>query len=739
MAQRQPIVIPFPLKGISEGWALRRQPEGTTPAALNVRSFGEIEGRLRGGQRSGISPYHTDVIEASKPILGLSTVARAIAATTVVAAETLVGEDFTQANGVFDADEVSFAHYYMDRINESLFDEATPAGKVRSNTFVGDAAAASHQNSKACIWKTSLTTTKFVISATVLTEAYEEPFIILRAEAASGTLLKTEFMHVLVDTGAGGTAANLMLRYNDGVVGSLVDVSSYVTLGVPYSIQVVQSDETIQVSINGVLLLTETSAAIASNAYVGFGLKNASSNDNQYVDNFTVSSGKPPDRLSRSDIILVCNGSVYSGDKDSITKATGGDAVMNADRRVGVQGAFGTGYLCDGTYSHYYKIDTSTKTVSAWTPSAGTLPRGSVDDTLACRIIALYRGRVVMSGLVEEGHNWFMSAAGAPLDWDYAPTTTSATTAVAGNNADAGLVGDVITALIPYSDDLLIFGGDHTIWMLRGDPAAGGVIDAISYQTGVAGPASWCFDPHGVLYFFGGGAAWRMPAGAVHPEPLSHGRLDRTFGDIDIYNNRVSLDWDVRQDGMHLYVMPLAQPSAGSEPTHYFWDRKTDSWWMDTYPNAIGPTISHYIHDPEASKSGLLVGGWDGFLRVLDDAADDDDGTAMESYVDFAPLVFGGDLANSRLTEVVPLLAAGSGAIRLEAYAADSAEAVVVETTPRFVKVLGAGRNRSVRQRINGNAIRLRLSNPGTVAQTWALESLTGIVAVSGKTRQGHL
>jgi hypothetical protein len=307
---------------------------------------------------------------------------------------------------------------------------------------------------------------------------------------------------------------------------------------------------------------------------------------------------------------------------------------------------------------------------------------------------------------------------------------------VAGNNSDAGKTGDVITALVPFSDDLLLFGGLRSLWLLRGDAAAGGSIDAVSYKMGISGPDAWTFDPQNMCYFFGSGAVWRMPLGGV-PEPLSRGRLDATFGDIDLSVYNVLLEWGTDVDGLHMFVAPLHQ--ASSPPRHYFWDRRSDSWWIDQYPATVGPRTALYVFDPLASRTGLVVGGYDGILRVANSASLNDDGTSIASHVDFAPIAVGQDIRGSRLTEVIPTLAEGSGDVRLEVYAGHSAETVVQETEPRFVKVVGGGRNTSVRQRVNGAFIRMRLANDGSVVSRWTTESLVGIIAPSGKIRRGHL
>jgi len=180
----------------------------------------------------------------------------------------------------------------------------------------------------------------------------------------------------------------------------------------------------------------------------------------------------------------------------------------------------------------YYTIVSTTGTG----PTVITVTEAVVDNTAdgtiqyqdqACQIIKLYRGRIVMAGLTSEPHNWFMSKVADPLDWDYG-ATASATMAVAGNTTNAGKCPDIITCLAPYSDDKMFIGGDHTLWLMQGDPAEMGRIDNISYQIGISGPDAYAFDPNGIFYFFGMGTLWRMADGGV-PEPLSRNRMDHNY------------------------------------------------------------------------------------------------------------------------------------------------------------------------------------------------------------------
>lgn len=461
--------------------------------------------------------------------------------------------------------------------------------------------------------------------------------------------------------------------------------------------------------------------------------------------------------------------------------AIGGSAAQIAAGRTSIQQAYGKAYLCDGMAGDYKVYDPSTDQVTAWTALTGSLPGGNVTATLTgantaastftvaaatglavgqlvavnstttnsglyritviagttitvtpaplnntdvgtmtassgATMIALYRGRIVLAGLASDPQNWFMSKVGDPRDWNYTPTTTTQTMAVAGNNSTAGLMGDVITCLAPHNDDLMFMGGDHTLWVMRGDPAAGGMVDNISYQTGVAGPDAFTRDPEGNCYFFGAGTFWQMPAGSWVPQPLSRGVMDRTFGAIDYATFNVRLLWDENNKGVHLYFTPSSQPTTA--PIHYFWDKRAGGFWPDTYPIVQGPTaVWNYDADLPTDRA-MLLGGFDSYLRQIPAAIQkDDDGTTIHSYVRYAPQIIGGDLANSRLSELTPIMSKTSDPASIRVYAAGTPEAVAVATVPQVSHVLSAGRNSTMRQRVTGNAIAIELEN---VATAWA-------------------
>ena len=349
-----------------------------------------------------------------------------------------------------------------------------------------------------------------------------------------------------------------------------------------------------------------------------------------------------------------------------------------------------------------------------------------------CRIIKLYRGRVLMAGLVTDPQNWFMPVAGNPLDWDYGATPISATMAVAGNNTDSGKCPDIITCLAPYSDDIMFIGGDHTLWMLRGDPAEKGRIDNISYQTGIAGPDAYTFDPNGIFYFFGAGTLWRMAIGGV-PEPLSRNRMDSTFGAISLVTNTIHLAWDNARHGLFIFVVPSVEGST----THYYWDERTDSFWKLVFPDAQGPTTVFAFDGDNPNDNALMLGGWDGYIRQIDSSATDDDGTAISSYVLYAPISVGGPTVNTRISSITAVLDTDSDDVILTVYAEDTVQKTIEASTIRFARTIAAGRTKML-GRIAGNAIMIKLSN-SVDETTWAVESILVDVKAVGHTRKDQL
>jgi hypothetical protein len=364
----------------------------------------------------------------------------------------------------------------------------------------------------------------------------------------------------------------------------------------------------------------------------------------------------------------------------------------------------------------------------------GLLIKGNV----TCKILALYRGRMVLTALETDPHNIFFLVPGDPLDADYFPTVTSQTQAVAANfNKTFGILGDVVTAFATYTDDMAIIGMANSLAVLRGEPAAGGQVDNISDKIGIVGSEAWTFDTSGIFYFMGVNGFYKMDLGTFQPVLISQGKLDKTFSDIDTAVKRVQLEYDPKWQGVHIFVKSQIQQST-TKDTHYFWDERTNSFWPDEYPLVQGPLSAYRFTADDPEENGLLFGCYDGIIRVLGDSALDDDGTVIPSHVRFTPLTGGDILAASRIHDITVITDANSGDTVFKLYTGDtveSAEARADAGTVRLKRTIVGGRNRPMRQRVAHNAIIPELSQEGVdgAGASWAFEKAIARVAVVGR------
>jgi hypothetical protein len=385
-------------------------------------------------------------------------------------------------------------------------------------------------------------------------------------------------------------------------------------------------------------------------------------------------------------------------------------------------------YFADGVNWVYYQP--SNNTINTWSASAGTLPvDGSSNKP---RLICTWRGRTVLSGLLEDSHNWFMSAVDDPTDFDYSPTDVVATQAVAGNNGPLGVIGDVVTGLVSWSDDVLIFLGDSTIWQMTGDPMDGGHLDLITDAIGCAWGKAWCKDPDGNVYFFGNHPSVYTMRPSQQPQRLSD-PIARLLRDVNTGENTIRMAWNDHAKGLHVFISDTEESQA---TTHYFWEQRTGAWWQDEFAEAdMNPLALTVFDGNQPQDRVLLIGSWDGYVRAIDPDAVNDDGVAIESEVWLGPILTP-DMDEVMLHEMQGVLAVDSGDVTVEVYTGFTAEqarasAVVDTFTLSYDADLG-GRNQSEYPRVAAHAVYLRLI--GT--NRWALEQIRCRVHSLGAVRR---
>lgn len=356
-------------------------------------------------------------------------------------------------------------------------------------------------------------------------------------------------------------------------------------------------------------------------------------------------------------VVAVANGTIkYASSPTSSWTSVSGTYTINADAPV-VFGAdaFQNLYYVDGFNA--VRLLKSSWTADDWQDEvdngtgAGTFPANGSDLP---RLIENWRGRVVLSGIDSDPQNWFMSKAGSPLNFDYSATDDLETVAVAGNNSPAGEVGEPINAIVPYNDDVLLFGCDNSIWMMSGDPAAGGRLDVITTVTGMAWGRPWCLDDAGSVYFFGNqGGFFRMAPGQ-RPERLSRNKIESRFRDIDLDTNVVTLQYNERELGVNIFIRSIE--STGPSRA-YFYDIRMDAFFEDRFGNTDHYPVCTLEYDGDAADDrAVVIGSEDGYVRAIDQTSVDDDGTDIESYVWLGPMQSQDKLSPFLVSELMPHL-----------------------------------------------------------------------------------
>jgi hypothetical protein len=373
-------------------------------------------------------------------------------------------------------------------------------------------------------------------------------------------------------------------------------------------------------------------------------------------------------------------------------------------------------------------------------------------------LITVYRGRLVLSGNPQYPNQWFMSKLADPFNWLYGADDPMS--AVAGNNADAGQCPDIVRSLISFHDDYLIFGCASTLWVLRGDPVAGGSLDNLSDTTGMFGANSWCFDDSRNLYFWGSGGLYELKSDFSGIRNLTEMVLPDIIDDeaADPTTHRITMGYDKKRHGIVVCITVLAT----GVNSNYFYSFKTKGFYPESYPNECGPYSIFYYDANDTTFADLLVGCKDGYIRkFLTTAKDDDIGgsdQAISSYVTYpiTPLAarIGRDgilseIAdqNGKLTELVFDLAGGASGgdagdtdgVTYELHKGDDAETVleaIVDGDTAFSSdtLSGPGRKSKIKPRMKGAYWGLKLYN-STASETWSINRVLYGTQKSGRVR----
>lgn len=364
-----------------------------------------------------------------------------------------------------------------------------------------------------------------------------------------------------------------------------------------------------------------------------------------------------------------------------------------------------------------------------WTARRGEVPVG-------CSIIARYQDRLVLAGNARSPQNWYMSRMGDPHDFQYSDVDVGA--AVMGINSQAGVIGEPITALIPYNDDNFFFGGRSSLWLLRGNPAGGGRIDNVSYVIGVLSSTSWCHGPLGeVIWLSRDGIYYTSPQClSCEPIPMSRDKLPREFLDINPDMYYISMAYDVRARGVHIFITPKTTGTSSSLPAgvrHWFIHWETKSFWPVSFANkAHNPILACTFTAPSPEDSGVLVAGYDGDIFRFSRSTSRDNLTDMTSYVNFGPLPIVNSPYHRGIIRTIDVVMGETSAdTTWSLYEGDTAESVATATTAFQTGTFTEGAQTTIAPLMGGSNWRMKISSTGP----WAFSSATAVISQLGKDR----
>jgi hypothetical protein len=407
---------------------------------------------------------------------------------------------------------------------------------------------------------------------------------------------------------------------------------------------------------------------------------------------------------------------------------TNGSGALNSTNFVSMTMVNEKMYFCDGlAYKQWTPATGAVGTVATATATAGSLPASGANR---CRLSTTWRNRWVLSGMKGDDQNIFMSAVGAPNNFNYAPASTTSTQAVAFNPAGANPSGfgqtfDVITALVPINDDNLFVGCAGSCFLLRGDPMQGGQCQCLEPGIGVQWNC-WCKDEEGVLYFLSNKMGVYAFSQFDYPRLISQ-RIDPLLQQLASGANTTTMVWDHWMKGFHLFITNTASPTTAT--THYFFEKRTGAWWQDTYPTNMNPLCCCQFDGNNPADRRVMIGGNDGYVRYSDFSGTTDDGTNIASSVLYGPIV--SKFEQLMLADLRGELDTSSGAVTWTALGATTAQAAATAAS-EGTGAWAAGLNSLAYIRRAAKAHYIKLSS---TAQ-WGIESMQAQVAALGARRE---
>ena len=344
-----------------------------------------------------------------------------------------------------------------------------------------------------------------------------------------------------------------------------------------------------------------------------------------------------------------------------------------------------------------------------------------------------------MSGDKNSPHVVYMSELANPFNFAYGSDDVSSASALTGGFA--GNIGDVVTAVVPYKDDYMIIGCSQTMWLMRGDPGAGGSIDQISFTAGLFDKTSFAWDSQDNLYFLDSNGIYQIPAGFGAVRKLTQETLPDFVSDFALAPDvhRVTIVYDRKKHGILICKTDL----DNGQNQNYWLDLRTGGFFPEEYPTDCSVYSAIYYTADNPAYRELLLGCRDGFIRVFDPRLYKDQTSSTEEPIESSMLIGPGQIAPENaqglLTQLLFVLSEESNPLGYELYTGKTAQDVISsaqdqEATANSSGTITAGISSTLRPRCKGAYLLMKLSNQ-TADRSWAFEKVTGQITQAGVLR----
>ena len=377
----------------------------------------------------------------------------------------------------------------------------------------------------------------------------------------------------------------------------------------------------------------------------------------------------------------------------------------------------GTGN-CSARIERAPKIfDPSDNSLAILTPTTGQYPLGA-------GIIFFYRDRLAFA----LDNILYYSRQGTYTDFDFGVDADDVAKAIASDYADAGQIGDIITAAVPFHDDYVVIGGQNSMWLQEGDLAFSGEIVNMTTDTSIIMCGAHCCGPGGSLYFLGPDGVNYVETGRTPTiRNLTSGRIPRQLRSVNPSVYQVNMVYDHRRSGVHIYLSP-------ENPTgrvHWFYSVVKDSFWKMSLQNDHDAMSVLEYSNTQLGDVGVLLGCRDGYIRSYSDYAERDDDSGVTAYIDIGPFNLGDDVEAGSLDSLIGVLGKNSGDITWSVRIDEDHETVTDSSTSVATGTWVAGKNYPVHVRGYGKSCVVRVTGAGT-NRRWALERITALLSKRG-------